>query len=910
MSHFLRATLPKKQIQLVDEVLGAYDGDELVHHASLEAYLTNDITRKTKPTPTLIVLSKYRIFVFSKGKTLEKDFPLLFLTRIHGKGSKVTFSFHSPQKHYLVITSKEDTTELVHQIYHSYSKLTYGWPKSKVCSFEYSVDSFSSLSWDTETDGGPAKGFITTYSAFCNAMNSPIRTDFIAFIKELDEEEITDLKLSECPGLQPRSPNPLDLRPLAFALRHNSYFKSLEARDIDNKDIFMFFGTILKTNTTLTKVVCANCNITEIPEYYGSALSQNPDHQIQIIQFSSLKLTPKCCELFGKTLLTYKHALNVLDLSGSLGASGILPVLEGMKANWAFTLSLQQLSLAHNPMSENAANELASILSNMKKSGALKRLSLANVGGLTVSLLAELSNLKLSFLDLSGNKFDNTKTSSALISYCEAVSSPSLDTLGLASCALSPEILSRMLKGIFQNEPQQLYSFDVSANFVGSGLHLITPLLKEKTARFHTLDLSDNNIKEKACMELLKNLNYIRKLVLDKNCPEKPESEGLAVALGSFLVSHPELHSLSIAHMKLGKTLSHFFGYLNKNSTLEELDITGNGCGNSAFNTLAHYIRTTNIRSLRCDGNGISYPNYLNFRISVKYNKNFRHLQFPINDIDQEKDPKARQVFSELLVDIVAENRYKKKKEVPVWNASVFDFDMKWPTPNTDPVVLPNVPTDGNVATSSPINHHLSQASLPEEVTNWFFSSLSPRTKKLPTLNSARVMSDKEEAENSEMVNEGDEPTRRKLKRRYSEGGSRKIAEKRENYFRMKSEKAIQKQIKQSKKLDSSSARTPEVPVKKAVPISASLDSAMDKQHTPTIPKVGSSSKVPAITETSGRTSPRKKSGSTPQKSRWRDSPKGPRSNSPGPARSLRHKRIASHKDKETEPSLIEDNNT
>jgi len=291
---------------------------------------------------------------------------------------------------------------------------------------------------------------------------------------------------------------------------------------------------------------------------------------------------------------------------------------------------------------------------------------------------------------------------------------------------------------------------------------ILAALLKEKGLRFDTLDISDNNIREKAGLEIIRNLQYCKRLILDKNFTERVEAETLMSSLGTFVNTHPELYSLSIvgnnSTYKLGRSIKPLFGYLSKNTSLEELDITGNNIGDTSFLFLCAVIRTSAIRTLRCDANNITYAGYITLQSAVKYNKSFRHLQIPLLDIELEKDPKTKQNMLETVISIISENRYKKKKEVKQWSQNILDFDQKWPTPTTKTLPLLKVPPELPSVT-------MTLPEPPDEFSlSWFYLNVSPRRKKKDELTVPTVQT------SGESDDIEDDAALRRLNRRYSEG--------------------------------------------------------------------------------------------------------------------------------------------
>jgi len=247
-------------------------------------------------------------------------------------------------------------------------------------------------------------------------------------------------------------------------------------------------------------------------------------------------------------------------------------------------------------------------------------------------------------------------------------------------------MISRILKSLFENENIKNLSLDISRNALGpSGISTISPILKIGT--LNAFDLSDNGIKEKGAIEVLKSIKSVQRLILDRNWggKEEKEADDLGVALGSFLTSHPEIYHLSVAGSsgsKLGRALKFLFLDLRNHTSLEELDFSGNGVGDTIFSIFCSAIAANqhNLKVLRCDNNGITYGGYVALKRAIEKSPRLIEIDFPT--IDFEADTRTRRIFLEVLLEITRGlSKNKGNAESPVARPNVFDFDLKWKTP-------------------------------------------------------------------------------------------------------------------------------------------------------------------------------------------------------------------------------------
>jgi len=158
--------------------------------------------------------------------------------------------------------------------------------------------------------------------------------------------------------------------------------------------------------------------------------------------------------------------------------------MEGLQAlttawsiNWGCSLGIEQLNISNNAVGM-ASQEFIQFMSNMRRHSKLKRLGLGNSGIQVGSIILELGFLKLTYLDLSDNKFDKL-TQSNLVHFCEGTQT--LETIRLANTQLGAPMFGRVLKTLFENPILQNLSIDLSRNMLGlPGIQSLAPYFKKK----------------------------------------------------------------------------------------------------------------------------------------------------------------------------------------------------------------------------------------------------------------------------------------------------------------------------------------------------------------------------------------------------------------------------------------------
>eukprot|EP01124_Arcella_intermedia_P001764 TRINITY_DN10964_c0_g1_i1.p1 TRINITY_DN10964_c0_g1~~TRINITY_DN10964_c0_g1_i1.p1 ORF type:complete len:899 (+),score=162.43 TRINITY_DN10964_c0_g1_i1:28-2724(+) len=673
---------------LIPDTVSGYAGDSIVFQetAQSEYCATTDPNKKVKFDPGLIVISKFRVFLFKKGKSLDKDLPILHVTEIGGKAKRAVLKFSQAggKALYLVINS-DSAEKIVQHVREAHRRITFGWPAEKLCSCDY--EGATALSPDF--DPGPANGFLHTYEAYCNLYSTPVRREVVEYVKDLVAQGITDFDLTNCAGVDTKTELSFELAPLAATLKNNTYWKSFIIRDTEHKEAVQALVAVLSENRVITKVAVVNCSA-DLTEQVGAALTQNPFNKVHILDLSGNKFGQKAAESLAAAFQSCNHTMAVINLANtSLSSSGLTSILNSWTINWGMSLGIEELNLSNNAIA-TASLEVIQFMSAMRRHSKLRRLSLANTGIQSGSLILELGFMKISYLDLSDTKFDKL-TQSNLSFFCEGTTT--LETIRLANTQLGAPLYAKILQTLFDNKNISNISVDLSRNSLGlPGIQQIASSFK--TANINALDLSDNGIKEKGGIELLKSLSNVKiqRLILDRNFGEK-EADELCALLGSFLQTHPELYHLSIAgnsSNKMGRAMKVFFDQISQ-TALEELDFSGNQVGDATFAAFSLSLATNALRVFRGDANGLTYGGYLALKRGVSKNEKFLHFEFPV--LDFESDAKNKMKFLDVLVELNRIMGKRYTKESVIWRPNPFDFDTKWATP-AQTTVLSAVPPE------------------------------------------------------------------------------------------------------------------------------------------------------------------------------------------------------------------------
>eukprot|EP01125_Pyxidicula_operculata_P010577 TRINITY_DN3478_c3_g1_i3.p1 TRINITY_DN3478_c3_g1~~TRINITY_DN3478_c3_g1_i3.p1 ORF type:complete len:984 (+),score=257.98 TRINITY_DN3478_c3_g1_i3:34-2985(+) len=698
--------------------------DKILYSDSLELSLVTDGKSK-KYSVKHIAITTHRILIFAKSKLnknheLHKDFHILNITNVEIINGSIVIHQFIPKKSmvppsqlFLKPPSQEVLETIMSALISAYSKVTHGWPIHRtnwLSTFgsyhkdENEEDSKEKKNIESEGENSDdeiraksllppspsqlptqnlgtqmkiANGWIATYKAYCNLSKVSPKMDLILYIQNCFETDTYDFVLQDCPGGVHNGKSDdlsFNLLTLGQSMKYNTYFRGLEARDVDNKQITECFAQILKGNYVISRVVCTGSipsggsssstssnassgsttntsgTTTNISvehaidgyDYLGEYIRSNQNHKITILQLNNIKFTSKGAIGIARALHKFPHTLRVLDLAYcNIGPQAMITLVNALRINLSMSLGIEELNLSGNQFSLESSQAFSWWIKDIRKHCALTRLSIANSGVTLGSVMLEINAVPLTYLDISDNRFDKTN----LTILCHfAQTTTTTNTLCIANIGVPLDILSKTVQGFIDNENIDNIHLDISRNNIGAkGIDALNPIFRSST-KLKSLNVASNSLKEAGIISLLSSLQpSIQHLVLDKNFSGvKEDTTKLANALNSFVQSHAGLHTLSIVGEKgarLRKYIVPFFDGLKHNGTLEVLNISDNDIGESAFSYLNFCLRSnTGLQKIYADGNNIGFSGYQTFLQMLHYNNTLIHFSFPFSDLASSKN--------------------------------------------------------------------------------------------------------------------------------------------------------------------------------------------------------------------------------------------------------------------------------
>jgi Ran GTPase-activating protein (RanGAP) involved in mRNA processing and transport len=271
--------------------------------------------------------------------------------------------------------------------------------------------------------------------------------------------------------------------------------------------------------------------------------------------------------------------LKTLNLAATnLTTAGINILARGLQNS-----AIETLDLSENSLEDVGVQKLARYLPNMPHLKALN-LGYNNLTAGSIDILAPiLQNSVIETLVLSGNSLEDVGVQklAALLPQM-----PHLKTLNLAATKLTYTDVNILAQGLQNNSA--IETLDLSENyFENMGVLRLAEFLPQMPY-LKTLNLGYNNLTAGSIDILAPRLqnSVIETLDLSGNYLEDVGVQKLA----RYLPNMPHLKTLNLMYVRLTAGSLHTLAQGLQNSTVETLDLSGNGLGDAEVQILAKYL--------------------------------------------------------------------------------------------------------------------------------------------------------------------------------------------------------------------------------------------------------------------------------------------------------------------------------
>ncbi|GAB1597646.1 uncharacterized protein LOC115210256 [Argonauta hians] len=489
-------------------------------------------------------------------------------------------------------------------------------------------------------DPGPCGGFSHMYASMCDYHHLPYRDDVAWDVDTIYlTHDTKELKLKDFDHLESR-----DWLPIISALENNSWFTSLNANNVRvTSEVASEIVKVLRKNAVLEELSMSNTGIkSDFVQKLSVALLSNQNTQLAKVDLSCNVLDDRGFIHFLGFLSKINRGLIYLDLSKSgLTTKGINKLCETMSSSSVIQKSLKTLKIADNPMK---GEDMTSLCNFLATPNVLTHLDLS---GLEISLEMLSGALvrgcvhHMSHLDLSRNPYSIKKAKDTTIPQSWKLLFASfyqLSYLNLSYCKLPVEAVRLLLLGISSNINVNQLKLDLS----GNELRFVPPneidVIIGNMTNLTSLDISNNrfDLNIERLFKSLSNNKHLKHLSVGRNF-SGIKAKYLPRVLDTLVqLLHDEncfIESLSLADSKLKGDTTLVINALGSNTTLKELDISGNNMEDVGARMLAKALQINNkMQTIIWDKNGTTVQGFQDIAEALEQNYVLKKMPTPVFD--------------------------------------------------------------------------------------------------------------------------------------------------------------------------------------------------------------------------------------------------------------------------------------
>ncbi|KAH3764375.1 F-actin-uncapping protein LRRC16A [Pelomyxa schiedti] len=548
--------------------------------------------KKKKDFQLLLVVGKYRIWVFLKEKKMKlkmvREFHLYDLESLNRSNDQVTISYKSPSKSNKFSVSCSTAGAMIKGIRESFAIIASGFPATY-----FQLEDSGAVAVDPY-EADPATKFINNYYGQCSFYGVLANREVVFYLRDLIDNNVTELDITQIPVIEDDADKAplLELRALVASLRYDSHFRSVICTDTPQPAVMSMVAYVLQTNVTLTKVVLSDIGASEqqIIEV-AEALKKNSLHAVQILDLSGNNISPKAALELAKVFHSYRHPLIELDLSNcSMQPRAIQLIFSAFIENPSVSLSLQVLNLSNNKFELPGSLELERWFFALKVYAKIRHLLLSGCT-LSLNVLQSLKHMtEIAELDISNNRLVDGNSTFVLSAFLEV--SPSITNLNLSGCGISYDAGAKSLFTALSRNPK---ASNCTVNFSeNTELKMqIHKDLVQAASKIASLDLTGIKTKDATWIEMVQTvgkLNMLHTLNLSDTLSRSGPQGPIIQALSGLLQSCPTITTLKLGSCFGKRVLIPFFDSWNDTVSLTSIDISNNNMGDSGAAAVANML--------------------------------------------------------------------------------------------------------------------------------------------------------------------------------------------------------------------------------------------------------------------------------------------------------------------------------
>ncbi|XP_068098227.1 capping protein, Arp2/3 and myosin-I linker protein 3 isoform X3 [Hyperolius riggenbachi] len=607
-------------------------------------------TRPRKLEDRILVTTCWRFYIFyiKLPAKIESSFSVLEIRSLTAI-SLSQILIETEKVNFQLTLSAQNTDQLISSIQATLSKI-FPTPDT-VClvrrQYPESADSSRNSSPNSETAGLPATtgicgGFSETYAALCDyngvCCREEVQWDVDMIYHSQDNREFN---LQDFSHLESR-----DLALVVAALAYNQHFLRLQAANLKlGSEVTEQILHCVGRSQHLEELILEDCGLrADFALRLASVLAENSASSLHSLNLSHNPLEDRGISALSQQFLYFHAGLRSLNLSKTnITSRGALSLCQSLCQNALFSSSLHSLTLSKNPglLGSEETNALYTFLSHPN---SLVYLDLSGTDCAVDTIFGALALgccSCLSHLDLSKNSLSHRRTPETLPSVEKFFgSSLSLSHVSLSGTKVPPELLRAMLQGLCSNTHLQDVQLDLSScELRAAGAQILQDHF-HPISSVGSLNIADNGLDSHllSLVPALGRSRHLKHLSLGKNFSVKSRvlEEVLQRIVNVLQDEDCCLQSLSLADSRLKSRTCIVLNALGSNTSLQELDISGNGMSDIGAKMLGKTLQiNSTLRSVLWDRNAVSASGFMDVARALEKNRTLRFMSFPVGDICQ-----------------------------------------------------------------------------------------------------------------------------------------------------------------------------------------------------------------------------------------------------------------------------------
>ncbi len=511
--------------------------------------------------------------------------------------------------------------------------------------------------------------FLDLYRAWCRYFFSEADPTLLQDLIDRQAAGNRVLDLTALPGAQAQE-LALDLRPVARALQHDTFFTSLVMHGLVRKDAVAEMTQVMATNTSLLALRFSNMPSSLGLDRLGALLEANSLSRLCSVDFSDTALSGAVAVGIAKCLGRWTHVVLARCSLSDKELKVLIPALSS---------GTVVLDLSGNSFGPESSEALAKFVSRTTQ----LELLLAADAGLRVEALFDPKNGTLTAmsslieLNLSGNSMKSFGGQYALQAVSLIASLSRLRAFGLRDTQADPITVVVPILSLMLTNSDISCDVDVSGtNFgiVGAATALQKGLQTAVSHSLRSIDLSRISVTPEQLRAVL--LALIPSQLLDTLCinnalvanPPTTARQGrmLAKTLATLAEQKPTLKTLRCSMLGTAVVLP-LLQLLSTNNTVRELDISKNGLRDQGATVFSLFLRLNlHLRALEVDDNSVSLAGFLALRSALVAvpDSPLVFMGFPWKDFERlslASRPAARDLLLEIQ-HILALRRHEERR--------------------------------------------------------------------------------------------------------------------------------------------------------------------------------------------------------------------------------------------------------